>query len=221
MKRLIYIAGQSDDDIIGNYVRDDINNMKNIFETYENEGQLILRTDELITKKSVMQRFRDNQIIPWLFYFSGHSDDNFIQFSDDKIPAELFVDFFTAHEPIVRELQLAYLGSCNSLSIANRLIDKNIKVVIASNQKVASYLANIVSKLFFNRFLISKNIGEAFDKTKIDFEFDRNNFNVNQDVDFPWVLLTSSEVNLGINLERVNLSAEQKNKILLNAASTV
>ncbi len=218
MKRLVYIAGLSGDKTIGNYVREDIMNMKSIFEAHENEGQVILRTDEFVTKKSILNRFRDNKILPWLFYFSGHSDENQIELSDGNVPTDVFVGLFNDSR-ILDALQMVYLGSCDSLSIGKKLIDNKVKVVIASNKKVPSHLANIVSKLFFVRFLISENIQQAFDMTFNDYEFDRSNFNVNQEIDFPWELLTSSETNLIKQMRKINLSKEQKHSILMNSAA--
>lgn len=217
-KRLVYIAGLSSDPGIGIYVREDMNNMKSVLESYENEGQIILRTDEYVTIESFIDRFGDNKILPWLFYFSGHSSNNDISFSDGNMAADVFVKILTSQKT-KEALQLVYLGSCDSLTIGKKLIDNDVKVVIASSKKVKPHLANIVSKLFFYRFFVIKNIQEAYNMTLTYYEADRNKFNVNQTVDFPWVLLTSSETNLEKPLKPIRLSAVQKHQLVMNSTN--
>ncbi|WP_299547430.1 hypothetical protein [Seonamhaeicola sp.] len=217
-KRLVYVAGLSQDSDIGSFIRQDISNIKAILENYENEGQIILRTDEYATKRSIISRFMDNKVLPWLFYYSGHSDDNYIALSDAQIPADNFVNLFDNNR--IREaLQLVYLGSCNSLSIGKKLIDKNIKLVIVSDEKVQAHLANIVSQFFFNTLFTSNNIREAYETTENLFKLDRETFNVNEAVNFPWHILTSSETNLEKALKTIRLSPEQKHQLVMNVTS--
>lgn len=217
-KRLVYIGGLSNDTKIGSYVRQDMSNLKAIFEDYENEGKIILRTDEYITTRALSNRFSDTQILPWLFYFSGHSDVNQIQMSDGIIEKERFANIFD-EDKITQNLQLVYLSSCSSTDIADALIDKKVKVVIASIGEIPAGLANTLSHMFFNQFLFSENIQKAFDRAKNQYLIDRSKFNVNQQIDFPWILRTSNESNPYKPLQKMNLSPEQKHQILLNSTS--
>jgi len=218
-KRLIYIAGLSNDAKIGSFIQKDISNMKSIFENYENEGQVILRTDEIVTTTSLRERFSNTKVLPWLFYFSGHSDVNQIQMSDGTIAKKNFTDIFN-YDRIIQNLQLVYLSSCKSFDIADTLCyEKKVKVVIASTANVNAGLSNIISKFFFNQFLFSDNIQQAFNQAKNFYKIDREKFNINQNVDFPWILLSSNESNLDKPLKKIKLSPEQKHQILMNSTS--
>jgi len=217
-KRLVYIAGLSGADDIGDFVREDMDNIKKVLENYENEGQIILRTDEYISRRNVIRRFMDNKILPWLFYYSGHSDDNEIVFSNGPMSTDTFVGILD-DDRVREQLQLVYLGSCNSITIGNKLIEKGIKVVIASDKEVRPYLSNIISQFFFNNLFTSENIQKAFDRTVKLFDADRSSFNVNATTNFPWHLLTSSETNLEKSIKPIRLSAEQKHKMVMNTAS--
>lgn len=217
-KRLVYIAGTSGDKSIGSYIREDIRNIKSILEVYENQGQIILRIDEWVRKEDAIARFRSSGILPWLFYFSGHSNGTQISLSDGNIPAEIFAKLFINSR--TREaLQLVYLGSCNSLAIGRKLIANKVKVVIVSDRNVRPDFANIVSRLFFYRLFISKNIQEAFDATCADYEFDRSTFNVNEHIDFPWQLLASNNSYLTKSFKQIRLTVQQKSQLVMNAAS--
>ncbi len=217
-KRLVYVAGLSNDHRIGHYVRDDINNIKSILETHENNGEIILRVDEWVTKSRFMSRFRNAKILPWLCYYSGHSDEHHIAFSDGNVSTNTFVNFFS-NSRVRDALALMFLGSCNSIEIGQKLIHKKIKTVIVSTKDVQPHLANIVSRLFFNRFFIAKNIQEAYDLTLADYEFDRSTFNVNGKADFPWELLTSSKTNLIKGVKQIKLTSTQRYQLIMNAAS--
>lgn len=216
-KRLVYIASSSSDKTIGSYIRQDVTNMKSIFEPYENEGKIIFRTDEFATHQTIVNRFRDNKILPWLFYFSGHSDSNGIRLEDRVLCPSQFVKIFD-NDKIRETLQLVYLGSCNSIEIGKQLCENKIKLTIVSNKDVEPHLSNIVSKLFFNRFFFADTIQEAFRLTENDYKSDRERLMVNEDTEFPWRLLQYDH-NDPIPMKKIKLSAEQKTQIFMNSAA--
>jgi len=212
-KRLVYIGALANDEKIGTFIQTDLENMKQIFESYEDEGQIILRTDEILTTDLLIRRLALTKIYPWLFYFSGHSKVDAIQLSDREISSDDFANLFD-NVALNNHLQLVYLGSCDSDDIGQKLIEKGVKVVIASTQEVPAHLANIVSRFFFNQFLLMPTIQEAFERTETLFRLTRGRLDIDTGVvlppDFPWLLLTSSETNLEKTLPKISLSPEQK-----------
>lgn len=198
-KRLFYISGIANDPDIGSFIQEDLNNIKLILEPFVDTGDITLRSDEMVNSSLLLNRLSQADKVPWLFYFSGHSDADSVTLTDGTFSAENFVNLFD-NDRLRDQLQLVFMSSCKSNIIGEKLKEKGVKVVISSTTSVEPYLANVVSGLFFTHLMRSKSIGEAYETTQREFLFKREKLKFDgrtfKEVEFLWDIFSSSESNL-------------------------
>ncbi|MEM7368724.1 MAG: hypothetical protein AAF587_08970 [Bacteroidota bacterium] len=219
-KRLIYIAGTANDPDIGRYIQQDISNMKDIFEYYEDRGRLLLRTDEMVDTELLLNRLQNESgVYPWLFYFSGHSSLDQIQLADKPQKIETFVKLFDDPE-LLKHLHIVYLSSCESIDIGHQLNEVGVKVVIVTREKIPAFLANVASSIFFRQLMRVRNIELAFELTKVSYQAQRSVVDYSQgnirEPEFPFEILSNQEETLRSPLPRINLRPEEEAVIKLH-----
>ena len=208
-KRLFYFTGIANDKKIGNYIQLDFTSIKKIYETYEDEGEIILRTDEIITTQLLTSRLlstSDNY--PWLFYYSGHSSKQYIKF-EKPLDIKTFVNLFRDSN-LKKELKLVFLNSCESYKAGLALLKEGVNCVLMSKEKIYSPIAYMASQLFLAQLMTSDTISEAFERAKSVFFATRSNFDYSSKKsvrpEFPFEIKSQSETFLEDQLPQTTLS---------------